>query len=85
MSVEEERLPVYWRDQLVGVMVNPKVEMFSLYGDWEPAEGAVVAEFLTALEKEEDQEVFLGGRENRKAIVMRPPDTDIEARFYPGS
>lgn len=78
-----ERLPVRWRGQQVGVLVGPRVDMFWLYGEWEPVAGPGAEEFLLAIEAGDEPVVLVGDSTLVRMVVTSLDGGFIELKNYP--
>ncbi|NMO17840.1 hypothetical protein HPC49_29190 [Pyxidicoccus fallax] len=79
----DERLPIRWRGQQVGVLVGPRVDMFWLYGGWEPAAGPVTEEFLSAIEAGDELVVTVGDANPVHMVVAALDEGHIELKNQP--
>ena len=63
-------LEVRWDGELVGYIDEPRVDMFHVYGEWRPTQGAVSALFESKRVAGEDLHVAIaGGDEEMTGIV----------------
>jgi hypothetical protein len=85
------RLAVAWEGQVVGYMVNPRPDMFFLYGAWVPVDGLATDRFLRTLQAcvadGEDLLVDLiqpdGNAPAMSVLLTHMPDEQIEVRLIP--
>jgi hypothetical protein len=57
-------LDVFWKGEKMGVIVQPKIDNFHLYGAWVPVEGPKYANFIEAVQGHDEVAVQLGAEES---------------------
>ncbi|WKB54821.1 hypothetical protein [Eleftheria terrae] len=81
-----DTLRLFWNGKLLGSMLNPRPDMFFLYGDWRrECDDALHEALLAALDQ--DGEVLLqvqGPGKTLQAYLLVEPDDSIEVRLDPG-
>jgi hypothetical protein len=81
--MKRNRFMVFWRDRLVGFIGEPKVEMFEIYGEWEPISSEDTNRFLAAVAESEEETVFVGSSETDRdeAEIFSVPTTRVSVRL----
>jgi hypothetical protein len=74
---------VYWQGQLIGSIIRPKVDHYTIYGKWEPVSGSAYEEFLAARSKENEPYVMLGIGDDLPATIQDIGDGEIECKIRP--
>jgi hypothetical protein len=80
--------PVFWKDQLVGYMVDLDGEMWREWGKWRPANGQTAGDFelavraaLAAREEQPEGIMVLVGTDRRVAEVTGFDDGEIDILY----
>jgi len=74
---------VFWNDKKIGVIVNPRIDNFFLYGDWEIDENFEnYNDFLDSINDEYGALVEIGKLgSGLKGNVLTEPDSEIDIRL----
>lgn len=83
MSPKSERL--FWDGKLIGVVSNPKVDMWDYYGAWQPtSDEAIYRKFLEQVEQEGGARVEIGkvGSPSSGTVELEP-DNEIQVKIRP--
>jgi hypothetical protein len=80
-----DTLKLFWKGQLLGSMLNPKPDMYFLYGKWHrECDDSVNQALLDALEQDGEVLLQVEGRETvLQAYLLVEPDDVIEIRLDP--
>ncbi|MFM2421932.1 MAG: hypothetical protein RL291_462 [Pseudomonadota bacterium] len=87
MKQKTERL--FWNGKLVGVVSNPKVDMWDYYGSWQPtSDEALYRQFLEQVDQEGGARVEIGEvgsplSATQAATVELEPDDEIQVKLRP--
>jgi hypothetical protein len=87
MSPKSERL--FWNGKPVGVVLNPKVDMWDYYGSWQPtSDEALYRQFLEQVDQEGGARVEIGdvgspSSATLSATVELEPGDQIEVKIRP--
>jgi hypothetical protein len=79
--MSQVRLPIFWKDQVVGFIEDPRSDMPFLYGKWVPEDTITTQEFLTFLQEGEQLWVVVGDGIN--GTVEEYPYEEIEIKHWP--
>jgi hypothetical protein len=80
--VPNEKLPVFCRDQLLGYVVNPKVDNFDLYGAWQPEAKGPMSDVLEELDRTGVVELNIGSsKPPMRGTLETVPDSEIEIKI----
>lgn len=75
---------VFWKKEVVGFLLNGRMDNFDLYGEWEPLASVHHDEFIACIEADEDEDevyVCVGSNEKgRIGNVADIPDEQISIR-----
>jgi hypothetical protein len=84
MTVSSPRLPVYWANQLIGLILNPTVDNRFIYGRWQPAETEVYQQVVAEFTRDGHVWVRLGEKEPRiEATIQDLTHDEIEVKIRP--
>jgi hypothetical protein len=79
------RFVIVWRGHAVGFICEPRVEMWEIYGRWDPIPGEHTQQFLRAVAASEEETVSVGVSEQElsEAEIFSVPTAKISARLKP--
>lgn len=75
-------LTVYWKQQLVGIIPDPKIDNFDVYGHWQPVRGDCYEQFSAECASDAEPWVVIGqGDHVLNATVQALTATDMEIKI----
>jgi hypothetical protein len=82
-GTQTDREPIAWRGQLVGYILDPKIDNFDVYGRWTPVFPSA-QEFIRVLQQCGEVVVRIGNKTPEwLGTVEELPDTEINIRVRP--
>jgi len=77
-------MPVWWYGKCVGFIINPTIDNFDFYGQWQPLQDSACKKFLEWIETDGEAEIKIGDDHSKlKGTVEIKPDEEIELKIRP--
>ena len=80
--MQNNPISIYWNSKLIGVMHNPRVDNFDLYGQWCPIQDEFYTDFFSEFVRGGDVSVIIGeNRPTQSGTVQDISESEIEIKI----